>query len=221
MRRPSRRYLLIAGIAALALLMATVLPSVVIQLTTRDHRFPGDGDVPQRAVALVLGAGVSADGTPSALLQQRIDVAVRLYREGRVKALLMSGDHGKVGYDEVEGMFRAARAGGVPATAIVLDHAGFDTFSSCYRARSVFGVRSAVVVTQGWHLARAVWLCRGQGIDAVGAATVAPLTSDEAPFVVREFVADIKAVANRVTARTPRFPGPQEHSLDAVNATGP
>jgi vancomycin permeability regulator SanA len=220
MRSPSRRQVIVAAAVGVTLAVLGCLPAVAVHVGTRPLRFAPGADVPARPVALVLGAGLTPDGNPTPLLQWRIDVAAELYRTGRVRALLMSGDHGTVDHDEVDAMSRAAQARGVPASAVVTDHAGFDTFSSCYRARHVFGVRQAVVVSQGWHLPRAVWLCRQEGIDAVGAATVNAAGSVDTFGAVREVPADLKAMIDVATGRTPRFPGPVEHSLDAVNATG-
>lgn len=209
------------GLGAAAVLgVLGCVPAAVIDRDTAANRFaPGD-DVPARPVALVLGAGLLPDGSPTPILARRIATAAQLYRSGRVRALLMSGDHSRTDHDEVDAMSRAAQALGVPAGAVVLDHAGFDTFSSCYRARYVFGVRQAVVVTQDWHLPRAVWLCRQEGIDAVGAGTPGDDATVDLAGAVREVPADLKAVLDVWTGRTPTFPGPVEHSLDTVNAAG-
>ena len=220
MRRPSKRLVIAAVAAGLLVTAGLVVPAVAVRISTGGERFASPHDVPARPVALVLGAGITPDGKPTDLLQWRIDTAVQLYRTGRVRALLMSGDHSTVDHDEVDAMARAAQAAGVPASAIVTDHAGFDTFSSCYRARHVFGVRGAVVVSQGWHLPRAVWLCRQEGIDAVGAATSGDAGGVDLAGAVREVPADAKAMLDVILGRTPMFPGPVEHSLDAVNAAG-
>ncbi|HET9654363.1 MAG TPA: ElyC/SanA/YdcF family protein [Kineosporiaceae bacterium] len=220
MRLPSRRQAAIGVVAAMVAAVLGSIPAAVIINSTRDARFGPGATVPSRPVALVLGAGLNPDGSASPLLAQRVEVAVRLYQEGRVRALLMSGDHGAVGHDEGLAMAEVAQRAGVPASAIVLDHAGFDTFSSCYRARHVFGVRRAVVVSQAWHLPRAVWLCREQGIDTVGAGTAGLTWDVDTSGAVREVPADLKAVLDTWTGRLPTFPGPVENSLDEVNAAG-
>lgn len=217
MRPPNRRQLLVTAVVAAALVIAGCLPAVMIQLGTRGQRFTSADQVPARPVALVLGAGLNPDGSASPMLRYRIEVAADLYRRGLVRALLMSGDHSRLDHDEVEAMSRTAQAHGVPAGAVVTDHAGFDTFSSCYRARYVFGVRRAVVITQGWHLPRAVWLCRQEGIDVVGASPPALDTPLDRYGALREIPADLKATIDVWTGRRPTFPGPVEHSLDAVN----
>jgi vancomycin permeability regulator SanA len=218
MRRPSKRQLVAAGLVTAGLVLAGGLPAVVIRAQTADLRFADPDRVPARPVGLVLGAGLQPDGSLSWMLERRIELAARLYRAGRVRALLMSGDHSTVDHDEVDAMSRAAQALGVPAAAIVTDHAGFDTFSSCYRARHVFGVRRAVVVTQGWHLPRAVWLCRQQGMDVVGVESAGHAGTPDTYGAVREIPADVKSMIDVWAGREPTFTGPVEHSLDTVNA---
>jgi len=128
---------LLAGAAALILLVAVANAVVLIG---------GSGDdsverAPHAQVALVLGALVNADGTPSQMLADRITTALRLYRAGKVDKLLVSGDHGTTAYDEPDTMKRALLAAGVPARDVFTDHAGFDTWDSMVRARKVFGAR--------------------------------------------------------------------------------
>lgn len=124
--------------------------------------------VPARPVAIVLGAGLERDGRPSPVLADRVRTAVALYRAGRVRKLLMTGDNRFAWYNEPAAMGRYAEALGVPARDIVYDYAGRRTYDSCYRARHIFGITEAVVVTQEFHLPRAVYLCRQMGIDTVG-----------------------------------------------------
>jgi len=220
-RRPrlTRRRLVVLGVVAAAALLAGGPPLVVAALTV-GHLHAGTDGVGRAPVALVLGAGVDGNGRPSTFLSERLQVAADLYRSGRVRALLMSGDHSRMDYDEVGTMTARAQELGVPASAIVQDHAGFDTYSSCYRARSVWGVSRAVVVTQPFHLTRAVWTCRALGIDAQGAGTADDDTSATWYGWVREVPAVDKAVVDVLRDRTPTFPGPREHALDAVNAAG-
>jgi vancomycin permeability regulator SanA len=196
-------------------------PPLVVAGFAAPHLHSGPGGASPAPVAIVLGAGVDGAGNPTTFLAERLQVAADLYRTGRVRALLMSGDNSRKDYDEVGAMATRARQLGVPAAAIVQDHAGFDTYSSCYRARSVWGISRAIVVTQPFHLTRAVWTCRRLGIDAQGAAT-----GNDAAYLttwygwVREVPAIDKAIIDVWTGRTPTFPGPREHVLDAVNAAG-
>ena len=118
---------------------------------------------------MVLGAGLW-DGEPSPMLQERLDFGIIAYETGCSDKLLMSGDHGRVEYDEVNKMKDVAIESGVPADNIFMDHAGFSTYESMYRARDVFQVEKMVIVTQEYHLYRAVYNARKLGIDAYGFA---------------------------------------------------
>jgi vancomycin permeability regulator SanA len=163
------RPLAIAGVAA-ALVAVAVTTGIAagVRATTAGSIYAPD-EVPAAPVALVLGKLVYPDGTPSPLLRGRLQVALGLYRAGRVRAILASGDGGsRPGYDEVSPMRRWLIAHGVPAGRVVPDPAGFDTYASCARAHDLFGVTRAIVVTSSYHLPRAVALCRSRGIDAVG-----------------------------------------------------
>ena len=144
-------------------------------------------------VAIVLGAFVNDKGYPSPVLQDRIDQGIELYRAGKVDRLLMSGDHGQVDYDEVNGMRTYAEKKGVPSQRIFLDHAGFSTFETMVRARKVFQVESAIVVTNQFHLARSVFLARSQGIQAQGVVADKHRYFDADHFAQREFAARAKA----------------------------
>ncbi len=124
--------------------------------------------VPPAGVALVLGAGLWADGSPTPVLYDRVATAAELYHAGIVKKLLMSGDNRFEWYNEPEEMRQLAIRLGVPDKDVVLDYAGRRTYDSCYRAKAIFGVEQVVVVTQRFHLDRALYLCDALGIQAVG-----------------------------------------------------
>jgi vancomycin permeability regulator SanA len=162
----------VAGIAALAALAATAVTAtaangaIVRDAETRSWDEPAD--VPHRPVAIVFGTKVEDDGTLTPRLADRVRAAVALYRAGRVERLLMTGDHHRPDYDEVGAMRREAVAAGVPEAAISVDPDGLDTYDSCVRAHRSLGIDAAVLVTQAYHLPRALYLCRHQGIDAVG-----------------------------------------------------
>ena len=125
-------------------------------------------DVPPRSVALVFGAGIWADGSPTPVLADRVATAAELYHDRKVSVLLMSGDNSRLDYNEPQAMLEYAVAAGVPAEAIVLDYAGRRTYDSCYRALHIFGVQEAILVTQAYHLDRALYTASRLGIDAVG-----------------------------------------------------
>jgi len=126
--------------------------------------------VPERPVAIVFGAGVWPDGTPSAILADRLETAIALYENGKVRKMLMTGDNSRVDYNEPERMRQYALARGVPDEDVVLDYAGRRTYDSCYRAKVIFGVDEAILVTQAYHLDRALFTADALGLDVVGVA---------------------------------------------------
>ncbi len=119
---------------------------------------------------LVLGAGVR-NGTPSPMLEDRLEYAIKLYNDGVAPKLLMSGDHGQKDYDEVNVMKDYAIKKGVPSEDIFMDHAGFSTYESIYRARDIFKAKKIVIVTQEYHLYRALYISKSLGVSAVGYAS--------------------------------------------------
>ena len=125
-------------------------------------------EVPADRIAIVFGAGLRRDGTPTAVLRDRVETAARLYLDGKVEKLLMSGDNRFVTYNEPEAMRQYALKIGVPDEAMVLDYAGRRTYDTCYRARVVFGIESAILITQKFHMPRALFVCNALGIQAVG-----------------------------------------------------
>ncbi|MEA3407476.1 MAG: ElyC/SanA/YdcF family protein [Chloroflexota bacterium] len=162
--------LLFCGAVACAFLAAV---PVFLRWWT-DHRYRGYThtveDAPARDVAIVFGAGVWPDGTLSPILADRVQTAMRLYEAGKVRKLLMTGDNQRADYNEPAHMRDYALAQGVPSEDIVLDYAGRRTYDSCYRARHIFCVSEAILVTQSYHLDRALFTARSLGIDAVGVA---------------------------------------------------
>ncbi|MBI5512963.1 MAG: YdcF family protein [Deltaproteobacteria bacterium] len=197
---------------ALGLVVGAALASLPFVLDAREapYLYNRPEAVPARAVALVLGARVLPDGTPGALLADRLAAARALYLRGTVRRVLVSGDHGRVGYDEVNAMRRWLVAHEVPSSAVVLDHAGFRTLDSMDRAARVFGVRSAVVCTQRFHLPRAVFLARSRGLDAVGLAADGRGGPGSRTDRLRERVAVARALADVYLLGTgARLVGPQ------------
>lgn len=140
---------------------------------------------------IVLGCGVWGD-TPSPLLSDRLDAAVRLYKAGVSQKLLMSGDHGRTDYDEVSVMRKYAMEKGVPSEDIFMDHAGFSTYETMYRAKHVFGVESAVVVTQKYHLYRALYEARAFDIEADGTIAEGHVYASQLLWDIRESFARVK-----------------------------
>ncbi|MBE6625697.1 MAG: SanA protein [Ruminococcaceae bacterium] len=139
---------------------------------------------------LVLGAGVRDDGSPSHMLEDRLLTGISLFDSGVSNTILMSGDHGRVEYDEVNTMKNYAVSKGVPAERIFLDHAGFSTYDSLYRAKEIFGAEKVVIVTQEYHLYRALAIADSLGIEALG------VSADLRPYY-GQFAREVREVAAR------------------------
>ncbi|RJP53264.1 MAG: hypothetical protein C4583_05015 [Anaerolineaceae bacterium] len=148
-------------------LFGLLLPRFILLLYSKPRTFSVDAVSPRR-VAIVFGAGLWRDGTPTPVLRDRVQTAANLYFAGKVEKLLMSGDNRTVDYNEPEAMRQYALSLGVPDEDIVLDYAGRRTYDTCYRARDIFRVNSAILVTQGFHLPRAIYLCNMLGVDGIG-----------------------------------------------------
>lgn len=148
-------------------------------------------DVPPRRVAVVFGAGITRDGRPLPALADRVWTGAQLYHAGKVEKLLMSGDNRFVDYNEPEAMRQHALSLGVPDEDIVLDYAGRRTYDTCYRAGYIFQVEEPILVTQWFHLDRALYTCDVLGIDAVGVA------ADRRPYMAARFwwLREVAAVA--------------------------
>ncbi len=141
---------------------------------------------------VVLGASVFADGTPSGILQDRLDDGIALYRAGAAPKMIMSGDNSTVSYNEVKAMKDYAIAQGVPSEDIFCDHAGFSTYESMYRAKHVFGAERIVVATQTYHLYRALYSAQGLGVEALGVPSDYHAYSKQAQYDLREIPARTK-----------------------------
>ncbi len=128
-------------------------------------------DVPKADAILVLGAYVFPSGTVSTMLNDRLTVGYELYEQGKAPKLLVSGDHGQKDYDEVNSMKNFLKDKGVPSQNVFMDHAGFSTYESMYRARDIFKVQKVIIVTQEYHLKRAVFVARELGLEAYGVAS--------------------------------------------------
>lgn len=153
--------------AAIILLAALGLPRLITEEYAKTRRFPVEKAPAERA-AIVFGAGLTRSGAPSPVLRDRIETAVELYKAGKVEKLLMSGDNRFVDYNEPGAMARYAAQLGVPEEDIVLDYAGRRTYDTCYRAREIFGLEKAILVTQHFHMPRALYVCNNLGVQSVG-----------------------------------------------------
>jgi vancomycin permeability regulator SanA len=202
MSRRRRVLFLVAGLFALAL-VAVGGPSAYSWIASRGRDMTV-ADAPARDVAVIFGAAVYPDGTPSPFTAARLDVGVQLFKTGRAKVLVVSGDNSAGHNRETSSMRRYLEAHGVPAGKIVEDIAGEDTYDTCIRLRDVFGVRTALLVTQSYHVPRAVATCRALGVDAVGVGDSSVSDQDFWRVgVTREFPANVKMVIDLVSRRPP------------------
>ncbi|HET9173717.1 MAG TPA: ElyC/SanA/YdcF family protein [Candidatus Saccharimonadales bacterium] len=155
----------------------------------------------------MFGAGVLPNGQPTQYLRERVQTAVNLYKAGRVKKLLMTGDNGATYYNEPRAMRALAMQLGVPEQNIVLDYAGFNTYDSCYRAHAIFKVHNAVLVSQGYHLPRALMTCNALGINSIGIAAAHTSRDYTASYIAREFLSTDKALVQIIAKPLPTVLG--------------
>ena len=194
--------------AVMAGCVLALLPSTWMYVVTGD-RLRTAQDVPRTEVAVVFGAGLWR-GEPSPYLAHRLDAAAELYRDGRVEVLLVTGDNSREDYDEPDAMRAYLTKRGVPDGRIVSDYAGFDTWDSCVRAKKIFGVDEAVLISQGFHIRRAVALCQEAGVASYGVGVDDAHDTTWYYGGAREVFAAGKAVLDAVFEPDPRFLGPRE-----------
>ncbi len=209
-----RSKMVLAVFAALVLVLLLAVAAVFaidawVRASTEERVLTMEqvAEVPEADCIIVLGCGVYPDGSPSPMLADRIARGIELYEQGAAPKLLMSGDHGKVDYNEVGKMKEVAMDAGVPSEDVFMDHAGFSTYETMARARDVFGAKRVLVVTQGYHLPRALYLAHSLGLDAYGvAADLRPYAGQEARDV-REVLARVKDFFSAIMQPEPTFLG--------------
>ncbi|MFD7441897.1 vancomycin high temperature exclusion protein [Streptomyces sp. NPDC059909] len=183
-----------------------------------DSRIRTVDGVPARDVAVVFGAGLWK-GRPTPYLAHRLDTAAELYRTGKVKVVLVTGDNSRAEYDEPDAMRAYLTERGVPDGRIVSDYAGFDTWDSCVRAKKIFGVDRAVLVTQGFHIRRAIALCDAAGVESYGVGVAEPHDATWYYGGAREMFAAGKAALDAAFEPDPRFLGQQERGVTEALAS--
>ncbi|WP_212910315.1 vancomycin high temperature exclusion protein [Streptomyces sp. TS71-3] len=206
------------AVQALMVLCVLALAPSTWMFLTADGSLRTPDDVPSTEVAVVFGAGLW-DGEPSPYLAHRLDAAARLYAAGRVKVVLVTGDNSREDYDEPDAMRAYLARHGVPGGRVVTDYAGFDTWDSCVRARKIFGVRRAVLISQGFHIRRAVALCEAAGITAYGVAADDVHDATWWYGATRELFAAGKAAVDAALRPDPHFLGPQEQGISRALAS--
>lgn len=156
---------------------------------------------------LVLGCLVRNNGVPSHMLEDRLTRGIALYQANAAPKLLMSGDHGRTDYDEVDAMKQFAVNSGIPSENIFMDHAGFSTYESIYRAKEIFGVKKLIIVTQEYHLYRALYIASQFGLDAYGVSSDYRTYSGQASRDLREILARVKDFATCIFKPEPTYLG--------------
>lgn len=192
------------GFLLLGILMAL---SFLIRSSSKPFIYQDAHKIPQAYTGLVLGARVYPSGRPSLILKDRLDAAILLYEQKKITRILLSGDHGQKHYDEVNHMKNYLLNQNIPGKDIFLDHAGFDTYNSLFRAREVFEVKDLIIITQTFHLSRALYIARGLGLTAYGFAADKRLYAKAAAYEIRELAARLKAFLELNFRAAPRFLG--------------
>jgi SanA protein len=188
-----RRFLLFLAAAFLLAVIVPLTVSAIMCISVEDRILTLDEAASLDADAiLVLGARVWENGDPSGILEDRILTGIAAYNEGASDRLLMSGDHGQDDYDEVNAMKTYALNAGIPSEVIFMDHAGFSTYESLYRAQAIFQVKSVIIVTQWYHLYRALYVAERMGLTAYGVAADLHTYSGMPYFEAREILARVK-----------------------------
>lgn len=187
-------------------------PTIYANLSTRSVRYDPArtslNKIPKSKVALVFGAGVNRiTGQPTPYLQWRVETAVKLYKAGRVQKLLMSGDNSTKKYNEPMAMRTLAEKLGVKKNDIVLDYAGYSTYDSCYRAHKIFGLSQATLISQGYHLPRAVMSCDALGVNSIGVDAINKGRGWTVNYIIREWLSTDKALVQAIFKPQPTLLG--------------
>ena len=200
--------------AALILIIVAISATAAINIhmlnSTRKHIIEANSVASAFGEAdciLILGASVHPDGTPSTMLRDRLDRGIELYNLGIAPKLLMSGDNGTAGYNEVAAMKLYAINAGVPSEDIFSDHAGFSTYESMYRLKEIFGADRVVIVTQRYHLYRALYIADRLHIQACGAAALDERYAGQFFRDLREFAARNKDFITCILKPLPKYLG--------------
>ena len=188
-------------------LLVAVISFSVIRFGSRQYIYSDVQSLPHAQVAVILGAAILKSGDLSPVLRHRADMAIQIYKAGKVDKILVTGDNSKLSYNEVNPVRKYLLKFGIPESDIFLDHAGFDTYSSMFRAEDIFQAQTMIVVSQAFHLPRAVYIARTLGAEAYG------MKADNGTYLfrnnIREIGADVKAVFNLLFHRQPKYLGNQ------------
>ncbi len=195
--------LVLLGAAAAAIVNGIVISAASDFILTQEEA----ANLADVDCILVLGCLVHEDGVPSDMLHDRLQVGVELYQKGASTKLLMSGDHGRDGYDEVAAMKQFAVNAGIETAHIFMDHAGFSTYESMYRAKEIFGAKKIIIVTQTYHLYRAVYIANQLGMEAYGVSSDLNTYWGQFKRDVREVLARVKDFGTSILKPEPTYLG--------------
>ncbi len=208
MKKQKKTRFIVIALALLPVIISPLAINAYVKFSAKSRIIsPHDAAKLNADCILVLGAGVYADGTPSPMLKDRLLQGIDLYFAGASDRLLMSGDHGRKDYDEVNTMKQFAIEKGVPSEKIFMDHAGFSTYESLYRARDVFLARKIIIVTQEYHLYRALYIADALGLDAYGVASDQRQYAGQEYRELREIAARVKDFFQAIVKPHPTFLG--------------
>lgn len=200
-----KRFLTLLCWATFVLVVFVLAVNIFIHVSSKSYIYKNTKDVPEAQVVLIPGAAILKNGGLSSIFKDRVNTAIELYKTKKVSKILVSGDNSTVAHNEVNPVRDYLLKNDIPDEDIFLDHAGFDTYSSMYRARDIFQVSSIIITTQSFHLPRAVFIARMLGIKAYG------VSADSVNILlknyIREIFADEKAVLDLILHRQPKFLG--------------
>lgn len=196
------------GIIILGVLLTVIiLTSLIIKLKTEQYIYHDLKQAPKAQVVVILGAAILRNGGLSPILRERVDQAQALYEAGKVEKILVTGDNSTLAHNEVNPVRLYLLGNNIPDQDIFLDHAGFDTYSSLYRARDIFRADSLIVVSQSFHLPRAIFIARALGIKAYGFEADQAQSHYLLSNYLREILATMKAVWDVIIHRAPKYLG--------------
>lgn len=200
-------FLLSLASLSVLVLIVFVISYMIINIGQGKYIYRDLNQLPHAQVAVIPGAAILLSGELSPVLRDRVDMAISVYQKGIVEKILVTGDNSSLTHNEVSPVRKYLLKNGVPTQDIFLDHAGFDTYSSMYRARDVFLVKSMIIVSQSFHLPRAVFIARYLGMTAYG------MVADRGHYLfrndIRELFGDVKALSNLFFDRQPKYLGKQ------------
>ncbi len=202
-----KKFIILSSLVIFSVLLFSFSVNIYITNSMKNKIYKRTKDIPKYDVALVLGAAVYGKKRMSSILYDRSKQAFELYKSGKVKYLLLSGDHGKKYYDEVGAMKSYFLKVGVPANKIYLDHAGFNTYDSVIRAKKIFSVKKMIIVTQEYHLPRALFIAKSTGIEVCGFTADRRKYKGMKFYKRREYLARIKSFLEVLINKKPKYLG--------------